>query len=419
MGVRAVAMALRFGTVCLLPLWLEPSEIGYMALILAMVNLPAAFCDLGLGTALVREKDVPPRMLDTVHTAVAASSTVIAAALIAAAPLVESAFGLPRPYAMAAAFAVPFHALAIVPNAILQRDLRFHGLALRDLVGEVAFSASAIAIAAAGCGALSIVAAVLLHRIVRWAAASLTVSWHPRLVLCTADLRRLASFSLYQCASLSLTQLFYQIDKLLLAAYLTPGALGLYAQAQQITAAPVQSLSNTAKNVFFASFAKIQNDEETLRTLFSRIVKGYLIAAGAAVAVATPAVHLVPLVYSESWRAVVPIATTLCLFLPAFCAFLFEGIMIAIGGERRRVASTAIQCAILVAGIVGLFALFPEYGGPVAVALVLGVATTVPAIINYHFIARRLRIRHAQFLPHLLAAIAMAAAGIALSWFLR
>ncbi len=418
MGIRIFAMGLRFLTIFLLPFWLSPHEVGLMALILACVNLPVAFADFGFGTAIIKEIDTSQRMFQSVFTFVLISTTIIATAIILGAPIIESTFALPAGLTIIAAFALPFNAFAILPNAILQRNLRFTNLAIRDLVGEIVFSGTAIVLAILGFGALSIAIAAVAMRFVRWAIASLSVDWHPAIRIHRDDLKKLTKFSLYQFGSLSVTQVFNQIDKLLLAAYLTPATLGLYSQAQQFTVAPVNSLSGAANNVFFASFSKVQDDDDTLRSLFTKILKGFILVSGLAVGAISPALHIVPLVYNDAWVEVVPIALTMCLFLPATCAFIFEGTMIAIGGEKRRLQSCIIKLLILTIGIVSAFACFPDLNGPIAIAVIFGLAITTSACINLHFILKRLRLQSFwPFVKSLAIAVTFALTGLTLGFF--
>ena len=419
MGLRVIAMGLRFLTICLLPLWMSPYDIGLVALILACVNLPVIFADFGFGTAIIKEKNATDRMFRSVFTFVAISSTIITTALILGAPVIENIFSLPAILTLIAAFALPFNAFAIVPNAILQRELRFTPLAIRDLIGEIVFSGTSIFLAIRGYGAFSIAIAAVIMRMVRWAIASFAVQWKPELCLNLSDLRQLTRFSLYQFASLSITQIFNQVDKLLLAAYLSPTSLGFYSQAQQFTIYPVQTLSGTANNVFFSSFSKIQDDDKTLRQLFTKILRVLILVSGLAVGILSPAMHLIPIIYRPEWVNAVPIAQTMCLFLPAFCAFLFEGTMIAIGGEKKRVISNLTKLILLVIGTISIFTFFPDINGSIAIAAILGSAMLISACMNLKFILKRLQINSIRpFIKPILIAVIIAAAGVTVGFMI-
>ena len=393
MGMRVLSMALRFVTICLLPLWLEPAEIGYTAIILIIVNIAFAISDFGFGTALIKSEQMSPPLYQSVFTFTALSSSLMVLLIILCAPVLETLFSVPAALVVIASFGISFNAFSIVPNSLLQRELRFTSIAIRDFIGEIAFSATAISLSCLGYGAFSIAAAVVAHRFVRWIIVSLSIRYQARFWISVQELKRLAGFSFFQFVSIMLTQLFNQLDKLLLGLFLTPATLGYYSQAQQLTVSPIQSLTGAAKNVFFASFSKVQKDDDTMRSLFVKITRWLWLLAGIYVGLLAPALHLVPIVYKPEWAAAVPIGIALCTTIPLFCAEIFEGIMIAIGGERRRIISALSKLVLLVAGCAIVFTMFSSTDMPIAMGVILGISILASVVINLCFICRRLSLK--------------------------
>ena len=408
MGMRVLSMALRFLTICLLPIWLEPAEIGYTAIILIIVNIAFAISDFGFGTALIKSEQMTPPLYQSVFTFTALSSSLMVIIIILCAPVFESLFSIPAWLVVIASFGVSFNAFSIVPNSLLQRELKFTNIAIRDFIGEVAFSATAISCARLGYGAFSIAVAVVAHRLVRWIIVSLSIKYQARFFISLKELKQLAGFSFFQFTSIMLTQLFNQIDKLLLGIFLTPATLGYYSQAQQLTVSPIQSLTGAAKNVFFASFSKVQKDDETMRSLFVKITRWMWFIAGIYVGLLAPALHLVPVVYKSEWAAAVPIGIALCTTIPLFCAEIFEGIMIAIGGERRRIVSAFSKLFMLVVGCAIVFSVFSSTNAPIVMGLILGISILASVVINMHFICRRLSLKR----RHLMAIFRTAMVGL-------
>ena len=125
MTTKVFAMGLRFVTICLLPLWLTPAEIGWNAVILAIINFVIAIIDFGFGTALIKEKTCTVRMYQSVLTFILMISVVGSGAMISFADEIARVFSFPPIILVISAFAIPFSVFAIVPNALLQRELRF------------------------------------------------------------------------------------------------------------------------------------------------------------------------------------------------------------------------------------------------------------------------------------------------------
>lgn len=420
MGARVVAMALRFIVIGLLPLWLLPSEIGYAALLMIFVNLPIAFADLGLGTALIKDATFEKPLIHSAFTLSLGTSMLMAIGLILLAPAIQANFGLPAFFLVVASFAIPIGALTIIPNALLAKDLRFTSLAMRDLAGEVAFSGACLGLVIAGYGALGVAVALVFQRLVRWFFASLAVDWRAQIELKRSAIVRLWRFSSSQLASLTLTQVFNNIDKLLLAGFLSPTMLGFYAQGQQLTAAPVQSLTGVVNNVIFASFAKIQNDLESLKILFIKLSKGYFWASFALVAIAFPALNLIPIVYGKDWTQALMVARFLCLCIPIFSASLLEGLMLTIGGVNRRVLSTMLKLATMVALFLIIALLAPQFLSPISLAVCLVLASLVGVVINASFVIRRLELNRSDaknLAPHAVLAASLALASVLVTSF--
>lgn len=393
MGARALSMGLRFITVCLFPFWLSPAQVGFAAVLMALINLIIAFIDLGFGTALIKEKNVTERMGRSVFTLLVAVATIVTAVCILFTDTICAQFSLPSIALLIALFAIPFSVFAIVPNALLQRDLRFTSLALRDLLGEIAFSATAITLAILGFHLTCVAWALLIQRMVRWLVASFSVSFVPKLTCHRADIRQLLSFSLFQLGNISITQMANRIDTFLLSVFLPPAALGFYSQAQQLTIFPVQSMSGAVTNVFFASFSKIHADTQKIRELFLKMMRGVIFFALVLFACLYPAVGLIPVIYGDAWQSSVEIARMLSFSVPLFAAATLEGILISVGGEKRRLAASLTRALLMTGGLLFLFLALPNDATPNAVAIIVFFASAAAFALNFSFLIKKIGIR--------------------------
>ncbi|GEM_PF-3174398 len=412
MGARLLAMSLRIVSVLLLPLWLSPTEIGYTALIMVCVNLPITFADLGLGTALIKHQQLDESDFHSVYTLNIITATVSALALLYFADPISIAVNAPSLKGLLpiAAFAIPLSVLAVVPNVKLQRDLRFNSLAARDIAGEIAFASSSLALAVLGFGAMSIAIALVFQRLVRYLTASIAVDWRPKLALRLRSFQKLFSFSMWQVFSLVLTQLFYNLDKLLLSSILSPLPLGYYNISLQIAINPISSLTGAACNVLFAGFAKLQNNIQACRALFTQVLRYLLLVPLCVSAVGYVWLRFIPSVYGAEWTDATPIAQVLFAAAVIFSFDLIEGVIIAFNGERRRVFSSIARLSFMILGILALQSAL----SPMRLAIILIAANSISAASNIHFAINRLGIQAKSLLevirvlPPLLAFLALA-----------
>lgn len=387
---RVLAMGLRFVTICLLPIWLVPAEIGFNAVLMAILNFSIAIIDLGFGTALIKEKTCTIAMYRSVLTLILAFSLLGSGSLIFFSASIGAFFSIPPILLILSAFAIPFSVLTIVPNALLQRDLRFTNLALRDLFGEVAFCATALFLAIDGATELCVAIALVAQRIVRWLISSLSIRYSPGLAFHWGEIQKLLRFSLFQLGNLTVTQLANRLDTLLLSIFLTPTMVGFYSQGQQLSTIPVQSVTGTVTNIFFATFAKLQDEVEKFKALFIRIVRGMLFLSLLAVSIAYPAMGLIPRIYGADWAASVEIARTLCFSLPFFVMSCLEGILITVGGERRRLASSLMRMGIMALGISLCFTVFSATANACDVARIVFISAFVGTMLNFQYLWKKL-----------------------------
>lgn len=412
MTAKVFAMGLRFVTICLLPLWLAPAEIGWNAVILAIINFVIAIIDFGFGTALIKEKTCTVRMYQSVLTFILMISVVGSGAMISFADPIARVFSFPPFILVISAFAIPFSVFAIVPNALLQRELRFTSLAIRDLIGEIAFSATALLLAIFGYTWLCVPIALVVQRIIRWLVSTLSIQYVPGFALSWSDLRQLFSFSMYQLGNITIAQLANRLDTFLLSIFLTPSMLGFYSQGQQLSTIPVQSITGTATNVFFATFAKLQDDLEKFKTLFIKIVGVMFFVSLAIIGIAFPAMGLIPKVYSSAWQESVEIARNLCFSIPFFAFSAIEGILISVGGERRRLASSIARMAVMAIGICILFGLWSSEANPRNVAWIVLASSATGACMNFQYLWNKLALCSKDAHPWIKYAIAGACIAI-------
>lgn len=420
MMARVVAMGLRFITICLFPLWLVPAEIGWNAVIMAIINFSIAVIDLGFGTALIKEKACNERMYHSVSTLILSFSVLGAAAMILLADAIGQFFSFPPIILIISAFSIPFSVFAIVPNALLQRDLRFTSLAVRDLIGEIAFSASAIIFAILGHTWLCVPIALVAQRIVRWLVSTLSVQYTVGIALSWMDLRKLLSFSLFQLGNITITQLANRLDTFLLSTFLTPSMLGFYSQGQQLSTVPIQSITGTVTNVFFASFAKLQDDLPKFKILFVKIIGLMIFSSLSIIGFVFPAVGLIPVIYSPAWLESVEIARNLSFSIPLFAFSAIEGILICVGGERRRLVSSIARMLVMAAGTCILFGVWESASSARNVAWVVFVSVAVGAGVNFHYLWKKLNLCANDVRPwakHVVAGFLFASAGIAATRF--
>jgi PST family polysaccharide transporter len=187
-------------------------------------------------------------------------------------PLVAAFYGDPllRPITAAIGLTFILSAPASVPNALLQKALRFKQIASVQVAATLLSSAAAIALALRGAGVWSLVVQSLLGA----AASSLLVfvvsDWRPRWAL---DFRSLKDLLRYGAGLTGFNVLNYwsrSADNLLVGKFLGATALGIYSRAYSLMVLPLMQVIGVLQPALFPALAEIQHDTERVRRAYLR-----------------------------------------------------------------------------------------------------------------------------------------------------
>ncbi len=201
-----------------------------------------------------------------------------------------------------------FSGLSSVPAAILQRDLLFKPLAVRQVIGTVAGSSIALLLAFGGAGVWALVlqpvVTAFASTVVLWAAAR----WRPRLQYSFASLRSNWRFSAQVVLLELLNALQSNIDKFIVGVFFSPTQLGFYFLGQRILTVLIEVFASVLARVSLPALSRVQGDQR-------RFLDYFYTFTFASSAVAFPVFALVavfgyPLtsfLFGAEWAEVVPL----------------------------------------------------------------------------------------------------------------
>ena len=133
---------------------LEPSDYGLMAIALVFLGLILLLNEMGLGAALVQQREVEQSEIEQVFGLLLMVNLVLYAAVYLAAPLVATYFREPQVTAIIQVISLrlPLMSLLVIPRAMLQREMRFRAKSLVDLAGGLTASFATLTLALLGFG---------------------------------------------------------------------------------------------------------------------------------------------------------------------------------------------------------------------------------------------------------------------------
>ena len=311
--VRVVGMV---GAVFLARL-VEPAAFGLVALGYLVLSIISLIAPLGLAGALIQHRGDLERasfqvfVMGLLSAAIAFLSVNLAKHLIASLLEAPDLASIIPPLSLM----ILVEALDRVPDARMQRDLKFERLGTIRVVSELTYYCVAIGFASLGYGLWSLIYGVLVK-----AAVGSVLSW--TLVGSWGWIRwrkwdrplmqGLFRYGRQSIGSNVAYQFVLNFDNFVVGRQLGVQALGYYSKAFDFTKKSVDHVNKVVATVMFPSYSSIQDD-------LPRLSKAYLMGLKLLSTITVPASmglfmladRIVPVLFGERWIPMVPILQVL------------------------------------------------------------------------------------------------------------
>ncbi len=388
---RYATGALNLVTMLVLARLLTPADVGLVALAIGIVMMLESFRDFGIGAYLVQEREITRTEIRTAFTVGFALTLGVAAALFAAAHPLASLYGDPRlalvlQWTTLGVLAAPWSSPVV---ALLRRDMAFDAVALINIVNAIVNCVLAVALAALGCGFMSLVwssvAAAVASAIVAlrycpgwWVFRPTLVGWS-----------KIFAFGGYSSLTVLLNTLFTALPTVLLGRVAGLDAVGLYNRALLLCQLPERLIVNALQPVILPAFSARTRAGGDLK-------EAYLRGLGMMTAVQWPflvclallADPFVNLVLGEQWSGAAPLVRLLALASGSIApAFLTFPVLVSIGRIKDTLTASLISLPPSMAVVCAAVFLGPE-------ALAASLFITGPLQV---YVAMRVIRRHLRF----------------------
>ena len=340
---------------------LMPDDFGIVAMASVVVGLIDTLLDLGVGSALIQNKDAAREEFDTAWTLRLMQAILAAVSIWLLAPMAAEYFRDTRVLDVirVMAFAIligGFENIGIVAfqkNMEFGRDFQF--FFFRRIAGFVV----TIALAFWLHSYWAMVVGAIVGRTVGVAISYWLHDYRPRFSL--VRLKEIWSFSQWILIRNLGDYGVMQVDKFLVGRRTDASTMGSYALADEIASMPSTELLAPLSRVLFPAFVNVADDPEKLRSAFSKAIGVQsLVVLPAAVGLYMIAADAVLLLLGERWQQAIPLVQTLAL-MSLFSALTYAGsyLLLALG----KVSVQAVLSWLRL-GLLALLAIiiFPEAG---------------------------------------------------------
>lgn len=340
---------------------LVPEDFGIVAMASIVVGLIDTLLDLGVGSALVQNKEAARDDFDTAWTLRILQAGVAALIMWLAAPFAADYFRDPRvsDVIRLMAFGIFIGGFENIGIVAFQKNMEFGKDFQFFFFRRIAGFAVTMALALIFQSYWAMVIGALCGRFAGVILSYWLHDYRPKLTLvCLAKLWSFSQWVLVRNLG-GYGQL--HLDKFILGRRTDATTLGAYTLADEIAAMPATELLAPLGRVLFPVFVQVADDAEKLRAVFCKAIGVQsLLALPAGVGLALVAEEAVLFLLGEKWRLAIPMVQVLSL-ISIFNALSYSAayLLLALGHVRLQALLAWMQLLLL--GSLALL-IFPDAG---------------------------------------------------------
>ncbi len=276
-GQTAVLQIVTFVATFLLTVVLNPTVFGIFFVVSGVVSFFNYFSDIGLAAALVQKKEsLTTADLKTTFTiqSILVISLVVGALFLS--PSVAHFRGLPpEGLLLLQALIISFFlsSLKTIPSILLERELRFHKLAIPQIVETLVFYITAVFLAYSGMGLTSFAIAVLLRGISGVIVIYMIQPWKLSFGIEKKAAKKLLQFGLpFQTNSILAFIKDDLFTVIILPSFLPFTDIGFIGWAKKWAEAPLRLVMDNIIRVTFPAYSRLQHDSLALSKAIEKAV---------------------------------------------------------------------------------------------------------------------------------------------------
>jgi O-antigen/teichoic acid export membrane protein len=388
MGGKGLNAVLQLVVLGVLARALQPAEFGLVGTAMIVIAFSTVFSRLGIGPAIIQRRDIEPRHLATGFAASIALGLLTSLLVWLIAPEAARFFRMPELTSIIRVLAAlfPINALAVVPSAMLQRELRFRWLANVDVASyTIGYGLVGVTLALAGWGVWALVAGQFAQAAVE---SGVLLALRPP-VLDQAprwtSLRDLLYFGSGHTVGRIGNYLAHELDNVVVGRWLGADALGLYGRAYSLMAAPANLLADAIDIASFPELSRMQADQTSLRAAYRQaLALVAIVVLPASIVMLVLAPEVVRILMGERWMRLVPIFQIFAIGMVLRTSYkLSDAVAHASGAVYRRAWRQAVYAALVFVG-----SLVGQQWGPTGAAAGVLIALTANFVLMVHLCMR-------------------------------
>ncbi|MCG7847617.1 MAG: MOP flippase family protein, partial [ANME-2 cluster archaeon] len=306
----------RFIVIIILARLLHPEEFGIVGLAAIFIGFISTVNELGMSAAIIQRKDVDETHLSTSFWASVGTGITLFVLTVLVSPLVADFFqeDLVQPILIITAIGLVIGSFSVVHRALLEKSLDFKKITITEVCAAYVSGIISILLAISGYGVWSLVFGGLVGNFISVIILWKISAWRPSLKFSFAHFKELFGFGGHVMGSRLLNYIDSNMDYLVVGKLLGAVALGYYTLAYHLITFPLHKISIIVTRVTFPAFSTIQDDNDTLRKGYLKVVRYIsLITFPMLAGMFVVAPEFVVVVFGTKWAPMILPLQILCL----------------------------------------------------------------------------------------------------------
>ncbi|MGH8150024.1 MAG: oligosaccharide flippase family protein [Steroidobacteraceae bacterium] len=376
-GAAAIAKVIDMATLLAVLLFLSKQQVGVASLVISVGTIVESLDGLGSREALVQAPALSRAQLDTLFWFIAGAALIVAALMLVAAPYLEALYGVAgmAVYFVAVAAKQPIVGAAVIPLAMMSRDLQYERIAVVNVSATLGAALTRLGLAVAGAGVWSLVGGYFASGLYTLIAAQLARPFWPRLHFRMGEIAPLVRFGVHAATSNFLDQWLRNVDYLLIGWFYGPARLAVYRVAFAIGMEPALAVGTLINRTVLPVFVRASAVKgELAQSLMWSLRRLALLIAPLAAATILAAGPITALIHDAQGHSYAAAALPLELLAGAALLRVTSQLLypLVMGSGRPEIAArlSLVTLLLLVAGFILVGMRFPARTGIAAASAV-------------------------------------------------
>lgn len=349
--LRLIAQTISWLSAIVVVRFISPGDYGLNAMLEAPLEILFLLSTLGLDAALVRSKHIEQYQLRSAFGWLLIINVLLFLGYFFGGALIAAYFNEPRLDQLAKTLAfifllVPFR---VIPNALLDRDLKFKLKAFVDLTSSISTAVVTLVLAIMGAGIWALIIGILVNRVLSAIMLMILQPWFVTPSFSFSALREMMAFGGIMTLGSALVLISDKLISLIAGPIMGAELLGVYAVALQFALLPLAKIMPVINPIIFPAFSKFQEQRGAAAHYLGRSLG--VVSLGLfpiMIGTACIAQEFVSTILGEKWLAVTVPLALLSVVMPFRVTTSFiRPVLSSMGRPDLALKSTFVTLCIL------------------------------------------------------------------------